>query len=747
MVLDPQTAIHRLDPFDTFSYVILGVFAMLCSLALFFLHVFKKELRKQPGGLIAMIAFSEFWLSLHWFLSGIRTEFVTDDYEEDSFFCKFNSFIAVNAASFEITYNLCLITYVFFKVRNSLRQGFMPKYSFHVFCWTITIVTCVLNSHKMYSRNPYGTCSVKASARDIMLAGITILIAMCYALFVYLYALRKLPKYGGTEILKFRKEFTNYYKSFIKTTIFFWSIIFGSYAAQLIGYRDAWYGEYLFYLGRMGNTVKILTPIIIFVIRMEDPAIKQSFYAYYGKMYESVSAKVKKQLLMKMLGRSPITQTNNMFEKPVCQVDQSEPQHDDQNYRDEIEDELNTTGQHEQSTTDTDDREIDLHGEFDEEQNWMNLLPSKIKCAFTRTFVASIGICYGQALKSSERRLSDFKKGKKNKLVMRFELKGEDSMKRLQSEQPIMDCSLSVYFPDIFNSLLTSAVTPSTFRSSFKIADNEDNIKKAGESGGGASGELFMFTKDSKFIIKTITHGEFKIFKKIIQDYALHFIEHQDSLIGRIFGLFSFDFKLGEKPIKVIVMENLFNVNNDAILRKYDMKGSRHSRQVLHSYQGISMNSKIKEVMKDLDFEHIDKSISISKNLASDSKNEGQTQSRLSSPGDVLLQRLVTDVLFFRKLQIIDYSVIVAILDKYAVDTGILHDQLTHNSHHWIESANGNHVYVIGIIDYFQLYTFGKRAERFFKKVQKCNANLETSSQPPFYYGERFIDFMRKIVL
>lgn len=54
--------------------------------------------------------------------------------------------------------------------------------------------------------------------------------------------------------------------------------------------------------------------------------------------------------------------------------------------------------------------------------------------------------------------------------------------------------------------------------------------------------------------------------------------------------------------------------------------------------------------------------------------------------------------------------------------------------------------YVIGLIDYFQLYTFGKSAERCIKRFIKCNSKLETSSQPPDKYAERFMNYVKGII-
>jgi len=67
------------------------------------------------------------------------------------------------------------------------------------------------------------------------------------------------------------------------------------------------------------------------------------------------------------------------------------------------------------------------------------------------------------------------------------------------------------------------------------------------------------------------------------------------------------------------------------------------------------------------------------------------------------------------------------------------HTNLSTKNPHYIEAANDpNTAYLLGIIDYFQLYDFNKAMERFLKRVSKCDPKLDTSSQPPKIYSVRF---------
>lgn len=714
---------YRLDAFDTYTYLIIGFLSLLASLAMFVLHLMKRELRNQPGDLISMIAFSEFWLTLHWFISAIRTDYITSDYEDGSFFCDFNSFIAVNAASLEITYNLCLITYVFMSVRSALKKSYIPTLRFHLFCWAVTIAQFFYNRHKMYVRNPYGTCSVVIGARDLYVGAGMIFVSVVYAIFVYIYTNRKLPN-KGAEMKKFRASFIGYYSKFLQVLIISWIIVFFSFTAQILAKQKGRFEETLFVLGRLGNTVKALMPLMLFFVRMEDPKIQKFFYNYYTEVYHDVTNIITLDCRNSNKDEGPLTAEKldaSIMDSPVTSVVDKE----------------STVG----STADSNRKSNEA--EEDDTMDWLNQLPAKMKEAFTRTFVSSVSVMYYQTLKKKSE-MPGVKSNPNTKEIIKYNLEGQSIMTHCKTEKAIYDSEFTIYFPEVFYSILSEGIVPKDFKDSFNIHYNEEAIKKSGESGGGASGELFMFSRDNKFILKTITDREHKVFKEMISEYSEHFLNHKDSMIGKIYGLFSFNFKLGDKPVRLIVMENLFCINKDAILRKYDLKGSRHSRKVLADYSDIGQDSKVSKVLKDLDFEEIEKEVRLQLNHNLDTQIQNMNESIVNQTAESLLERIENDVTFFKSQEIIDYSMILAVVDPRQCDTGLLQHNLKTNSHHWLQSADGNLVYILGIIDYFQLYTLQKKAERFFKKVRQCDSDLETSSQPPYRYGVRFLEFMRR---
>ena len=53
----------------------------------------------------------------------------------------------------------------------------------------------------------------------------------------------------------------------------------------------------------------------------------------------------------------------------------------------------------------------------------------------------------------------------------------------------------------------------------------------------GQSGSLFYYTKDKKYMMKTIPFREFKKMRQVLRDYFNHIKKHSNSLIIRFYGL------------------------------------------------------------------------------------------------------------------------------------------------------------------------------------------------------------------
>lgn len=697
---------EELDAFDTFTYMIVCPLGILASLALMIAHLVYKELRKQPGDLVFMIATSELILSTHWMASAIRTRYVSSSYDDDSIFCKVNSFFALLAGTMDTFYNVSFLFYVLFAIRNAVQKGWKPQKTFHV-ANAIILVFMFVMAHQ--GRNKYGTCSVKVSRVNIPMGGLILLVSIVLAIIVYQYTKRSLPSLGK-DMARLRRDFLNFYGLYIKAYIMICCTVFLSFAFQFMGenqnmpgsYRD--YRGMLFNLGRVGNTAKALLPLVLFFIRSQDPIIQKRIF----KPYE----KVTNQLMQFIRDRSPVNKPAKLasFEGSIEDIRESEkspyPVFQPEEVRNNLEEEL---------CSNTDDI------------FWMELLPGKAKEAFTRTFLASIRHYYpnhisrliSQGGPATPSHATDF---------VDLLIDGEEFMRMLGTTETICSCRMTIQAPMLFRDILMNNSRVVNFEESFDIQKNQACIQQAGENKGGASGELFMFSHDSQLIIKTISPEDELSLGKILYDYSQYHRYNQGSMMAKILGMFQFQIEGTPRPIKLVVMENILTVPKDAILRKYDCKGSTHSRKVLKKKEDLDVNTQFKDVLKDLDFMEIEDQINFL------DKNHRMA----------ILTSLKRDADFLRSHNIIDYSMIIAVVKRRAIDQPFIDRELKAGGFHLIATPNPGVFYMIGIIDYLQTYTWGKAAERVLKRIKACNPNLQTSSQPPEKYATRFYGFAEK---
>lgn len=410
-----------------------------------------------------------------------------------------------------------------------------------------------------------------------------------------------------------------------------WLVVFLSYLAQIIGEdqhffleeNQDWRGVF-FRIGRVGNTAKALTPLILFFIRIQDPLIRKRIWTPL-----MASKKDKKKVESSSSSKSVSTASSTRRSTTLDQID-ARPRSDS------ISDSARPTEELLENLE-------ELVAQDEDDLMWMNLLPSKIKESYTRTFLACIQSKFTEQLELKKNSVCLSEEDTQD--VIMYNIDGHSMMKTLESAKSIIDCKFTVYCPALFREVIESHYMTIDIAKSLNIHLNAEKIKKAGESGGGASGELFMFSHDGKLILKTANHDEVEVFTKIMLSYKNHLKEHHKSQIGKILGLFDFNFEGSDRSIKLILMENLFTLSGDIIMRKYDMKGSKHSRKVLKTYENVKSDTVVDKIMKDLDFLEIDKEICLSQDKR-----------------DELVRSIEADVAFFTNHNIIDYSLILAVV-------------------------------------------------------------------------------------
>ena len=206
--------------------------------------------------------------------------------------------------------------------------------------------------------------------------------------------------------------------------------------------------------------------------------------------------------------------------------------------------------------------------------------------------------------------------------------------------------------PSIFSMLRNAYnIVPRLYRESFKIKNAAD-VESSGmleKFTEGKSGSFFYFTRDFRYIIKTVTESEERFLQKIAYRYYSHMRNHPNSLIVRFFGLHKVRLAPEQRYITVVVMENIFyNQDQKKIQERYDLKGSTVGRKVL---KGGKVRGKHKGTLKDLD---------LNQQVVVGPENKAQ-----------LMEQLREDVQFLTSVKIMDYSLLLGIHHHNQVEASI----------------------------------------------------------------------------
>lgn len=156
----------------------------------------------------------------------------------------------------------------------------------------------------------------------------------------------------------------------------------------------------------------------------------------------------------------------------------------------------------------------------------------------------------------------------------------------------------------------------------------------------GKSGSFFYFSRDYKYIIKTIHHAEHKFLRKILKEYYEHVMENPNTLLSQFYGLHRVKLPYGKK-IHFVVMNNLFPPHRD-IHTTFDLKGSTIGRD----YKEEDLDKNPRATLKDLNWLRRKRHLEL-----------GLEKKRM------FLQQLQRDVVLLKRLQIMDYSLLVGIHD------------------------------------------------------------------------------------
>ncbi|CDS01455.1 hypothetical protein [Sporisorium scitamineum] len=308
----------------------------------------------------------------------------------------------------------------------------------------------------------------------------------------------------------------------------------------------------------------------------------------------------------------------------------------------------------------------------------------------------------------------------------------------------------------------------------------------------GKSGSFFYFSRDYRFIIKTIRHTEHKFLLRILKDYHEHVKANPHTLLSRFYGLHRVKLPHGRK-IHFVIMNNLFPPHRD-IHETYDLKGSSIGRE----YPEEKAAAKSGAVLKDLNWLKRGREIEL-----------GPEKRALFEA------QLRSDVALLQRLNIMDYSLLIGLHDirrgnkdnlrqdnlrVFQPETKELKRQPTQvkrpgagsgseqdasalrqavrrsdpkalnaqqvtklpdrdvsERRHFLfyqdeggfrstdeNNQPGHMIYYLGVIDLFTPYTSVKRGETIWKGLTQNRHMI--SSVPPKEYGQRFFDFLCSVI-
>ena len=156
----------------------------------------------------------------------------------------------------------------------------------------------------------------------------------------------------------------------------------------------------------------------------------------------------------------------------------------------------------------------------------------------------------------------------------------------------------------------------------------------------GKSGSFFYFSRDYKYIIKTIHHAEHKFLRRILRDYYSHVEANPNTLLSQFYGLHRVKIPYGRK-VHFVVMNNLFPPHRD-VHQTFDLKGSTVGRDFKEEH----LEKNPRATLKDLNW--------LRRNL---NLEFGPVKKRQ------FIEQMEKDVHLLQRLKIMDYSMLVGIHD------------------------------------------------------------------------------------
>ncbi|KAH8046377.1 translation initiation factor IF-2 [Aureococcus anophagefferens] len=258
-------------------------------------------------------------------------------------------------------------------------------------------------------------------------------------------------------------------------------------------------------------------------------------------------------------------------------------------------------------------------------------------------------------------------------------------------------------------------------------------ISKKARFTAGASGALFLFSDDERFIAKTATLSEIQTLAKMAPDLAAY-------VEGEAHGGACSRSRLG----RLLGAHTLYLYG-----RRLHRRASPRRAGAARAARGRLFTSAPPADLVDVEcpfgnFGH--------KPNVDGKDNDLEEKLQLpDAQARELVQQLDRDTKFLASRGIMDYSLLVGItMQEYHVKTYARRDPAGDSlaSRRTVPAriAQGPATYTLGIIDMLQEWDLGKRAEACCKVRCKCQSRRGISAVAPSEYQERFMDHVENII-
>ena len=322
------------------------------------------------------------------------------------------------------------------------------------------------------------------------------------------------------------------------------------------------------------------------------------------------------------------------------------------------------------------------------------------------------------------------------------------------------------------------------------------NNKNGIQDSEGKGGSFFLNSDDNEYSLKTITFDEAELIRGLLLCRMAEYLSsNKESIIGRIYGVYKISMKTGlikEDEIYFILMKNVIGSFNENLICKYDLKGSSLNRKV-------NLGEFVTNVMKDNNFKDIEQVLLLNKQNAQKLLTVASEDANFFCGVKVMDYSLLVAKIslnndeiedlfgkYHRRQSEIDYFKMAGIERNSNADSNISievkSEQIDRNEEnenekiinkynenennknyqdnknlrykrdkikplkkYFFPSLKGDVLYIIAIIDFFQLYNLQKTIETQLKLIKRGVKKKDISSMPPEGYKDRFIEFVKSI--